>query len=80
MLIAYAMQRRWFRGKGRKQKAVTVSDAISFEGPHRFAIVLLQVEYDHGPAEKYVVPLAFARTPIRRRRCACRRWWSPASK
>ena len=60
VLIAYAMQRRWFRGKGRKQKAVTVSDVISFEGPHRFAIVLLQVEYDHGPAEKYVVPLAFA--------------------
>jgi maltose alpha-D-glucosyltransferase/alpha-amylase len=54
------MQRRWFRGKARKRKHVTISDVISFEGPHRFAIVLLQVEYDHGPSEKYVIPLAFA--------------------
>ncbi len=60
VLLAYAMQRRWFRGKARKRKHVSIDDVISFEGPHRFAIVLLHVEYDHGPAETYVVPLAFA--------------------
>ncbi|MGE0401874.1 MAG: maltose alpha-D-glucosyltransferase [Kofleriaceae bacterium] len=60
VLLAYAMQRRWFRGKARKRKQVTISDVISFEGPHRFAIVLLNVEYDHGPSETYVLPLAWA--------------------
>ncbi len=59
VLLAYAMQRRWFRGKARKRKHVAVRDVISFEGPHRFAIALLHVEYDHGPAETYVLPLAW---------------------
>ena len=60
VVLAYAMQRRWFRGKSRKRKYVEISDVISFEGPHRFAIAMLRVEYDQGPPESYLVPLAFA--------------------
>jgi len=72
-LLAYAIQRRWFRGKARTRKHVAVADVLRFEttprsdsGPasptpdSRFAIVLLHVEYDQGPAETYVVPVAFA--------------------
>jgi maltose alpha-D-glucosyltransferase/alpha-amylase len=60
VLLAYAMQRRWYRGSSRKRKHVTISDILSFEGPHRFALALLQVEYDQGPAMTYTIPLAFA--------------------
>ena len=60
VLLSYALQRPWFRGKTRKRKHVAIGDVIAFPGPHRFAIVLLHVEYDQGRAETYVVPLAFA--------------------
>jgi maltose alpha-D-glucosyltransferase / alpha-amylase len=59
VLLGYAVQRRWFRGKARLRKQVAISDVIAFDDS-RFAIVLLHVEYDHGRPETYVVPIAFA--------------------
>jgi maltose alpha-D-glucosyltransferase/alpha-amylase len=59
-LIQYVTQRRWFRSKSRQRKEVTVTDIIRLDGESRFAIALLHVEYAHGRAETYVVPLAFA--------------------
>jgi maltose alpha-D-glucosyltransferase/alpha-amylase len=59
MLIRYAAQRRWFRSKARARKEVSIRDVIRIDGEPRFAIVLLQVEYAHGAAETYVIPLAF---------------------
>ncbi len=59
-LLAHALPRRWFRSKARTRKQVAISDVITFGTDARYAIVLLQVEYDHGPAETYVIPIAFA--------------------
>jgi maltose alpha-D-glucosyltransferase/alpha-amylase len=59
-LIRYASQRRWFRGKARERKDVTVTDIIRLDGENRFAIALMHVDYAHGAPETYVIPLAFA--------------------
>ncbi len=59
-LLAYATQRRWFRSKARTRKEVTISDVVMFGPEARHVIVLLHIEYDHGPAETYVMPVAFA--------------------
>jgi maltose alpha-D-glucosyltransferase/alpha-amylase len=62
-LMAFATQRRWFRGKARTRKSISITDVLVFEHETRFAIVLLHVEYDRGPAETYVVPVAFLEDP-----------------
>src|SRR5262249_23566173 len=59
-LYKYASQRRWFRGKARDHKDVAISDVIHVDADRRFALVLLRVDYAHGPGEVYVMPLAFA--------------------
>ena len=59
-LIDFAAQRRWFRGKARARKAVSIADVLTFDGEPRYAIVLVHVEYDRGPPETYFVPIAFA--------------------
>jgi maltose alpha-D-glucosyltransferase/alpha-amylase len=58
-LLAYATQRRWFRGKARTRKQISIADILTFADA-RFAIALLSVEYDQGAPETYVLPLAFA--------------------
>ncbi len=72
-LVNYVTPRRWFRGKARTRKHVAITDVIHFNptlqpqassaqpaGDTRFAIVLLAIDYDQGPSETYVVPVAFA--------------------
>src|SRR5262245_17180660 len=59
VLLDYAIQRRWFRGKARSRRLVTIRDVLTFDDT-RFAIALLYIEYDQGRAEIYVVPIAFA--------------------
>ena len=59
-LLSYATQRRWFRSKARTRKQVAISDVLTFGNDARYAIALLQIEYDQGPTETYVLPLAFA--------------------
>jgi maltose alpha-D-glucosyltransferase/alpha-amylase len=59
-LLAFAIQRRWFRGKARSRKHVAINDVLMFEDDARHAIALLHIEYDHGSPETYVLPIAFA--------------------
>ncbi|HEY4244190.1 MAG TPA: maltose alpha-D-glucosyltransferase [Kofleriaceae bacterium] len=59
-VLAYVTQRRWFRGKARTRKSAHIAEIIAFGRDARFAIVLFAVEYDRGPSETYVVPIAFA--------------------
>jgi maltose alpha-D-glucosyltransferase / alpha-amylase len=59
-LIRYAAQRRWFRSKARQRKDVSITDLIRVGDDGKFVIALLNVEYAHGRAETYVLPLAFA--------------------
>ena len=61
-LMRYVAQRRWFRGKARVRKQVSIADVIQLSDA-RFAIVLLAVEYGQGTPETYVVPVAFAEDP-----------------
>ncbi|TMQ16621.1 MAG: maltose alpha-D-glucosyltransferase [Deltaproteobacteria bacterium] len=60
VLLAYAVQRRWFRGKARSRKQVAIGDVVTLDHDVRYAIVLLHVEYDHGRPETYAMPIAFA--------------------
>ncbi|NVB77288.1 MAG: maltose alpha-D-glucosyltransferase [Kofleriaceae bacterium] len=60
VLVRYAAQRRWFRGKARQRKEAAITDVIWLGHETKFAIVLLYVEYAHGRPETYVLPIAFA--------------------
>ncbi|MDB4963548.1 MAG: alpha-amylase [Myxococcales bacterium] len=60
VLMSYVAERRWFRSKARSRKHVVIQDVLQFDADSRFVIVLLHIDYDHGPAETYVVPVAFA--------------------
>jgi maltose alpha-D-glucosyltransferase / alpha-amylase len=60
-LLRHVPERRWFGGKARGTKRVTIVDSIPLPGasfPVRF--VLAQVEYREGEPETYVLPLGFA--------------------
>ncbi len=59
-MLSFALERRWFRSKARTRKHVAITDVLTFDPASRFAIVLLHLEYDHGAAETYVIPIAFA--------------------
>ena len=59
-LMDFIADRRWFRSKARSRKHVAIKDVLRFDGDSRFAIALLDVEYDDGPPETYVIPFAFA--------------------
>ncbi len=61
VLPAYFQARRWFGGKARRLKKVTVCDSVPV--PHGGAtsyIALVRVDYTDGGEETYVLPLAFA--------------------
>ena len=59
-LPAYLQARRWFQGRLRTLKTVTVRDTLAVPcegGPARIALV--QADYTEGDPELYVLPLAF---------------------
>jgi maltose alpha-D-glucosyltransferase/alpha-amylase len=61
LLAAYATERRWFRGKARRQQAASVNDVV--EMTHRYGkaqLVVFTVSYTEGASETYLVPLSFA--------------------
>ncbi len=61
ILPDFLMTRRWFGGKGRRIKSVTIRDHIDV--PHDTTgstLLFLQVEYTEGDAENYVAPARFA--------------------
>ncbi len=60
-LRRFVVERRWFRGKARVIKKATVTDTIKLDD--RLALVLLLIEYEHGAAELYSVPVAFVADP-----------------
>jgi len=52
----YLPQQRWFAGKSRNIKATRVADWAVLGAPNS-AMVLLEVEFDSGPRELYLMPL-----------------------
>jgi maltose alpha-D-glucosyltransferase/alpha-amylase len=63
VLPYYLKPRRWFGGKARAMRSVSIIEAIPIaQGRERpkFYVTLLRVDYFEGEAETYVLPLAFA--------------------
>lgn len=64
-LPAYLRERRWFGGKASTMQSIQISEAVSLAdsttSAHSAAyLTFLRVEYTEGPAQTYVLPLAFA--------------------
>jgi maltose alpha-D-glucosyltransferase / alpha-amylase len=52
----YLPKQRWFAGKSRNIKTTRVMDWAVLEAPNA-AVTLLEVQFDSGPSELYVMPL-----------------------
>ncbi len=59
-LIEFVVERRWYRGKARIQKDAAIQDVLATDESLPYAIVLLRIDYEEGPSQTYVVPIAFA--------------------
>jgi len=61
VLLPYIRQRRWFAGKARRLKSMSIADAIEVPGPDRSAYLLsVLVAYAEGDPETYLLPVAYA--------------------
>ncbi len=50
-------QRRWYAGKGRAIRQVTVDDAIALDGDTNVALVIANVSFAEGDDQRYSVPV-----------------------
>ncbi len=59
VLGSWAMERRWFRSKARRLRAVDVRDVIPLGAAEPdVVLVVLEARYEEGDPEEYAVPLA----------------------
>lgn len=56
-LLAFVTPRRWFRAKNRHAQAARVVDLVPLAG-ERDVLAVLDVAFDNGAPERYLVPLA----------------------
>jgi maltose alpha-D-glucosyltransferase/alpha-amylase len=62
VLIGYVKQRRWFAGKARRLKSVSITDAIDVPGADGAAyLTTIVVTYAEGDPETYLLPIAYAK-------------------
>jgi len=61
ILPDYLLRRRWFAGKARGIKGVSVHDVVALGGGTSAAAVLIRVGYKEGEDELYFLPLSFSR-------------------
>ncbi|MCO6456618.1 MAG: maltose alpha-D-glucosyltransferase [Pirellulaceae bacterium] len=62
-LPAYLRRQRWFAGKARKIQQVGLVDYFAIQGPAESSamrLLLVDVQYVDGEAEKYLLPVVFA--------------------
>ena len=58
-MTEWVVERRWFRGRGRRVRSTRIADVLPVNGGERgLALVLLEVTYSDGEPEIYSVPLA----------------------
>ena len=50
-------QRRWFAGKGRTIRSVTIDDAVAFDGDASVALLVATVSFMEGDDQRYSVPV-----------------------
>ena len=62
ILPPYLKLHRWFAGRGRNIKSVTLKEIfpVPFDGESRARLALLQVDYSAGDQDFYTLPFAFA--------------------
>jgi maltose alpha-D-glucosyltransferase/alpha-amylase len=58
-LEKYVKQCRWFGGKGRGIKEIRVSDTITLPSKDFFQLLIVDVIYESGQNEKYLLPVGF---------------------
>ncbi len=59
MLARYVRGRRWFRGKARAIKSARISDMVPLRAAGEARLLLLDVAYEEGDPETYVLPVRF---------------------
>lgn len=69
ILVPFISRRRWFGAKGREIRTLLAKDVVPLElGSAAFAaLLLLQIEYNEGDPETYLLPLALAEGEHRQR-------------
>ena len=61
ILVRYIPQRRWFAGKARRVKTVTISDLITVPGAENHSYMTsVIVGYADGDPDTYMLPIAYA--------------------
>src|SRR5437879_3893536 len=64
ILVPYIAQRRWFAGKARRMKSVSIADAIEVPGADRSAYLLaIVVTCAEGGPDTYQAPVLYAQRP-----------------
>jgi len=59
LLMEYIQKNRWFRGKAKKIKDITINDTIPFRtGDLHSFLLIIETEYIEGKNEYYIVPLS----------------------
>jgi len=54
----WLLERRWFRGRGRRIRSTRIADVLPVNGSERrLALILLEVVYSDGEPELYSIPL-----------------------
>jgi maltose alpha-D-glucosyltransferase/alpha-amylase len=61
-LLRYLPSQRWFRSKTRQPRSALVRDAIDLTPAGDLWLAFVEVSFDQGEAETYVLPLAVERT------------------
>ncbi len=56
VLASFTAGRRWFRSKGRSRKSARILDTLELESA---SLVILQIEYDEGDPETYLLAPSF---------------------
>lgn len=59
ILPTYLKQRRWFAGKGKVIRSVSIRDHLPLPGTDDTMVTFLQVSYTTGSDEMYILPLSF---------------------
>jgi maltose alpha-D-glucosyltransferase/alpha-amylase len=61
VLPAYLTRQRWFRGKARKVRSVSVVETVPMDGDENSPLLsFVRVDYTEGDPETYVLPLALS--------------------
>ncbi len=56
-LATWAVERRWFRAKGRRRRSCTIADILTLKSEPNQALAMVTVDFVEGESQTYLVPL-----------------------